>query len=256
MIEKMQVIDQGGRFLVQLAAAGLVMAVLIASSSSSSPSQPVAREARYRLPNEESTVRKEAGRAGIKALFAGIPQRGAVLGDPRAPVTLQFFGDLECKEAKQVMLGVLPLLIRKWVRGGELRIVYRAHQEETIWPDIYDNQEVAALAAGELGKTWEYLDTFYHHQGPEFSRYAIDHFLRAIAGEVPGMNFAKWTAERRNPSLLAQVKRDGQLARHRGIHFTPAFLIGPTGGRAMPLLHFTFTETPAFDEVIERLLRA
>ena len=153
------------------------------------------------------------------------------------------------------MLGVLPLLIRKWVRGGKLRIVYRAHQEETVWPEIYDNQEVAALAAGEQGKAWQYFDIFYHHQGPEFTRYAIDHFLQAIAREAPGLDFARWTADRHDPRLTRQVKRDGQMAKVRRIYFTPAFLIGPTGGHAMPLLHFTFTETPAFDEAIERLLR-
>lgn len=70
-------------------------------------------------------------RARAEALFAGIPQRGATIGDPRAPVTLQFFADLECPEARQVMLGVMPLLIRKWVRGGELRVVYRARRAET-----------------------------------------------------------------------------------------------------------------------------
>jgi protein-disulfide isomerase len=257
MVKKMQVVGQGRRLLAQLAVAGLIMVVLIAFSGSSSSSQPVARQARYRLPAEEPVAHKEAARAGIEALFAGIPQHGPALGNPRAPVTLQFFGDLECPEAKRVMLGVLPLLIRKWVRGGELRIVYRAYQEETIWPDIYKNQEVAALAAGGQEKTWQYLDVFYHHQGLEYTRYAIDHFLQAVAREVPGLDFAKWTADRRETSLARQVKEDGQAAKAYGIYYsTPAFLIGPTGGRATPLLHFTFTETPAFDEAIERLLRA
>src|SRR5271156_809723 len=32
----------------------------------------------------------------VTALLSGIPQRGTVLGDPRAPVTLTYFGDLEC----------------------------------------------------------------------------------------------------------------------------------------------------------------
>jgi hypothetical protein len=150
----------------------------------------------------------------------------------------------------------MPLLIRKWVSGGELRIIYRAKQEESVWPDIYDSQEVAALAAGEQGKAWQYLEFFYHEQGPEFTRYAISHFLESLAREVPGLNFSKWMTERRNPSLLHQVKYDGEIAEDRGINFTPAFLIGPTGGHAVPLWHFTFTETPAFDEVIERLSRS
>jgi len=195
-------------------------------------------------------------RAGVEALFAGIPQHGAALGDPRAPVTLQFFADLECPEARQVMLGVMPLLVRKWVRSGELRVVYRARKAETAWPDIYLKQEVAALAAGNQGKAWQYLAFFYHRQGREFTRYAISHFRQAIAEKVRGLDLAQWRAEQRNPSLAREVKRDARLATARGFRLTPAFLIGPTGGSAVPLLHFTFTETPAFDEAIERVLGA
>jgi hypothetical protein len=69
-------------------------------------------------------------------------------------------------------------------------------------------------------------------------------------------DFARWMTAHRKPSLARQVERDAHLAEARRIYFTPAFLIGPTGGPAKPLLHFTFTETPAFDEAIERLLRA
>jgi hypothetical protein len=256
MVRKMQAIGSGGRFLAQLAVAGLIMAALIALGGSSSSSHATARQTGNLLPPEEPAANEERMARRVEALFAGIPQHGAVLGTPRAPVTLQFFGDLECKEARLVMLGVLPLLIRKWVRSGELRIVYRAHQEETIWPDIYRNQEVATLAAGEQGKAWQYLDFFYHHQGPEFTRYAISHFLQAMAKAVPGLDLDEWSADRHKAQLVREVKRDGNMARGRRIHFTPAFLIGPTGGHATALLHFTFTETPAFDEAIEGLLRS
>jgi protein-disulfide isomerase len=44
--------------------------------------------------------------------LSGIPQHGTELGDPDAPVTILFFGDLQCKESRQVMLGPLPTLIR------------------------------------------------------------------------------------------------------------------------------------------------
>jgi protein-disulfide isomerase len=256
MIRKMQAIGSGGRLLAQLAVAGVIMAALVAFTEPSSSSQPIARQDRHRPSPEGRAAREEKMQARVEALFAGIPQQGAALGDPRAPVTLQFFGDLECPEARQVMLGVMPLLIRKWVRGGELRVVYRPRKAETIWPDIYRKQEVAALAAGGQGKAWQYLDAFYHRQGPEFSRYEISNFRQAIAEKVPGLDLANWRTAQRNPSLGQEVKRDAQLASARGIRLTPAFLIGPTGGHAMPLLHFTFTETPAFDEAIERLLRA
>jgi protein-disulfide isomerase len=252
MVEKMQVMGPGNRFVVQLALAISVMGALVVCTSSPSSSAPLERPVRQviHLPAET----RSAGR--IATLFAGLPQHGALLGSPTAPVTLQFFGDLECKEARQFVLGALPILIRKWVRGDVLRIRYRAHPEETIWPDIYNHQQVAALAAGRQGEMWQYLDVFYHEQGPEFHRYAIDHFLRTIAREVPGLDFREWTAARREPGLTRLLEGDRRVGQEHRIHFTPAFLVGPTGGRAEPLLHFSFTETAAFDEVIEEALKA
>jgi hypothetical protein len=229
--------------------AALIMITLLALSGTSSSSVAVGKR--------EPPPRPKINTASqVKQLFTGIPQQGAVLGDKKAPVTLQFFGDLECKEAKQFVLGALPLLMRKWVRKGQLQIVYRAKQEETIWPDIFNHQEVAVFAAGAQDRAWQYLDVFYHEQGIEFTRYAIDHFLQAIATEVPGLDFARWTAERQDPAFTREVKRDGAIVHRRHIHYTPAFLIGPTGGAAEPLLHFSFTETAGFDEAIERLLPA
>jgi hypothetical protein len=65
------------------------------------------------------------------ALLAGIPQRGPFLGYHTAPVTLQFFGDLQCEDSRQVMLGALPFLIRHWVRAGKLQIRFRSYESDT-----------------------------------------------------------------------------------------------------------------------------
>lgn len=252
MVEKMQVMGSGRRVAAQLAVLGSIMALLVTFSGSPFSSAPIGRPVRqtHHPPREDRGDRRTA------ALFAGLPQRGAVLGDPKAPVTLQFFGDLECKEARLFVLGALPVLIRKWVRRGALRIRYRANPEETIWPGIYNHQQVAALAAGQQDEMWQYLDAFYHEQGPEFHRYAIDHFLRAIARDVPGLDFAEWTADRHKPRLSRQLKRDRRIALEHRIHLTPAFLVGPTGGTVKQLMHFSFTETAAFDQVIEAALEA
>lgn len=232
----------------QLSLAALISAILIALSGSPSSSEPL-RKIRLHPPVEEEVTRR------IEALYAGIPQQGVTLGNPGAPVTLQFFGDLECKESRLFVLGALPFLIRHWVRGGALRIEYRPNPEETIWPDIYNHQEVATFAAGRQGQAWQYLDFFYHEQGPEFTRYAIDHFLRTIAQEVPGLDMAAWTRARHFAGFTQELKRDLRIANSRHIHYTPAFLIGPTGGRSKALLHFSLTETAAFDEAIESSLR-
>ncbi len=41
-------------------------------------------------------------------MVGGIPQSGNTLGAPNAPVTLQYFGDLECPICKEFTLGALP----------------------------------------------------------------------------------------------------------------------------------------------------
>lgn len=249
MIREMQVIGSRTRLFAQLGLAGLVMVALGVSSSPSSRSPSKATPVSF--STDESATRR------IEALFAGIPQRGASLGRPKAPVTLQFFGDLECPEARQLVLGALPVVIRKWVRRGNLRIVYRAYPAETLWPEIFNRQEGAALAAGEQGMLWQYLDFFYHEQGPEFTRYATEHFLMAIAGEVPRLDFARWMTERgghRESALVHRVQADRHLAHRYGIHETPAFMIGPTGDKARHLPHFSLTESAAFDEAVEGVL--
>lgn len=248
MVKKMQVIGSRIRLFAQLGLAALIMVALIALSGSSSSSEPL-RKPRLHPPVEEEAARR------IKVLYAGIPQRGVTLGSPKAPVTLQFFGDLECKEARQFVLGALPLLIRRWVRRGRLRIEYHANPEETIWPDIYNHQQVAVLAAGMQDEGWSYLDFFYHEQGPEFRRYATAHFLHAIAARVPGLDVDRWAADRHRIALTRHLQWDRRVAAQHSIRYTPAFLIGPTGKPAKPLLHFSLIEAAAFDEAIEAVLR-
>jgi hypothetical protein len=244
--------------LTQAGLAGIVMAALLAVSHSSSPSESVARTREGPEPRSFSPGEKAAAERRIEALYAGIPQHGEVLGRPGAPVTLQLFADLECREAHQFALGALPFLVRHWVRDGKLRIVYRGYPEETVWPDIFNHQQAAALAAGRQGKLWQYVDLFYHRQGPEFVRYAITPFLEAMARGVRGLDLERWRAERHEKALVRRVRADVRLGAEYGLRphhwLTPAFFVGPTGGPAKPLLHFSLTESGEFDEAIEGVL--
>ncbi|HEY2714968.1 MAG TPA: thioredoxin domain-containing protein [Solirubrobacterales bacterium] len=190
----------------------------------------------------------------VERTFSGIPQRGSTLGRARAPVTLQFFADPECPEARQFAVQLLPVLVQRWVRDGRLRIEYRGERAETIWPDVFRRQQLAVLAAGEQGKLWQYLEFFYHYQGPEFTRYADDWFLRSIAKEVSGLDLRRWAADREGQGLAGGVAADLRSARERHVIYTPAFLIGPTGGKLERLLHFTLTEPLAFEGAFEAAL--
>jgi protein-disulfide isomerase len=191
-------------------------------------------------------------RTGI--LLKGIPQHGTALGSPRAPVTLQFFGDLQCSESRQVMLGALPFLIRHWVRQGKLRIRFRSLKTDTPeWPE-FTEQQAAALAAGRQGKLWTFIDLFYREQGPEFTYYADDGFLEGIAAQAR-VNLESWESNRETVALVEEIESDEAMAKAKKMESTPSFLIGPTGGASRRLRHFSLEETTAFDEEIRGLLR-
>jgi protein-disulfide isomerase len=174
MITKMQGLKEDKLnylpFALALVVAGLLVVVLTSGSSSAGKATA--------SPEESTAVKR------TEALLGGIPQHGVALGNPKAPVTLQFFADLQCRESRQVMLGALPLLIRHWVRGGKLRLVFRSLETDTHEEAEFLNQQIAALAAGRQEKMWTFVDLFYREQRPEFTHYADDAFLEGIAEQA------------------------------------------------------------------------
>lgn len=203
----------------------------------------------------EATASPEEARAikRTEALLTGIPQRGIALGDPKAPITLQFFADLQCSESRRVMLGALPLLIGHWVRDGKLRILFRSLETDTLKESEFLRQQVAALAAGQQGKMWTFVDLFYREQHPEFTRYADDAFLEGIA-EQAGVSLLAWEEDRDSDGMAREVESDEVMAGLKNMESTPSFSIGPTGGATHRLRHFSFEETTVFDEAIRELL--
>jgi len=209
----------------------------------------------YDTSANKATASPEESRASkrTEALLTGISQHGRVLGEPKAPVTLQFFGDLQCKESRQVMLGALPILIRHWVRNGRLRISFRSLQIDTPDRPEFLKQQTAALAAGRQDKMWTFIDLFYREQRPELTRYADDAFLEGIA-EQAGMSSDLWIEDREAGGWAGKIESDEIMAKAKGLLSTPSFLIGPTGGESRRLLHFSLEEPKAFDEAIRGLL--
>jgi len=246
MIIRMQVIcENKPKCLFSLASIALLIVVIVLAVSGGGST------AKWKTPREPDATRR------TYALLAGIPQRGSVLGYREAPVTLQFFGDLQCLGSRQVMLGALPFLIRRWVRTGKLQIRYRSTESDTAgaggWPEFRE-QQLAALAAGRQNKLWHFIDVFYREQGPEFTGYADRAFLHEI-GVLAGLELEGWDSEREFPEdFVTQLETDETLARKEGLESTPSFLIGPTGGTARPLRHFGLQEPQVFEEAIRGLL--
>jgi protein-disulfide isomerase len=199
---------------------------------------------------------KNATVSEVTSLVGGIAQNGNALGSPTAPITLQYFGDLECPICQKFTLGSLPTIIPRWVRTGKLRIEYRSLETATREPEVFKAQQVAAYAAGKQNKAWNFIETFYHEQGEEDSGYVTEKYLQSIASQVPGLNMTQWTSDRSDPKLAQEVSADAEAAANAGFNGTPSFLIGRSGG-AMKKLEYQSPEDPTFvNEAVEKLLKA
>jgi protein-disulfide isomerase len=194
--------------------------------------------------------------AAVTALIGGIPQAGSTLGSPTAPVTLQYFGDLQCPICKEFTVeGALGPVIEKWVRTGKVRIEYRSMETATHEPEVFKTQQIAALSAGKQNKSWYYIELFYRDQGEENSGYVNEAFLQGLAQQVPGLNLQQWTADRSDPALANTVAADQQAANNFGLTGTPAFMIAHTGGQPKHI-EPSITEASSFDKPIEEALKA
>ncbi len=207
-----------------------------------------------RQESEEAAKAREA-LAAVNEVLTGVPQHGNVLGDPRAPVTLEYFGDLESSPCRQFTLAALPTIIEKWVRADDVRIVYRSLETTTREPKTFALQQAAALAAGKQNEMWYFVELFYQEQGEEGTGYVTGDYLRNLAGQIPALNIAHWATAVGSKAIVNQLEGDRRTAGTLGFTSTPAFLLGHTGRKLKELLIRSVSEPRGFDEAIEALLR-
>jgi protein-disulfide isomerase len=173
--------------------------------------------------------------ASVQQLLSGIPQSGATLGNPKAPITVTYYGDLECPICRDFTLsGGWPQLVSNDIRAGRVKVVYRAFQTATRDPQTFQTQQVAALAAGKQNLFWNYIELFYNEQGQEGTSYVTDNYLTSLAQQVPGLNASTWQTDRKDPTLLSQVQGDIQSGTSRGVQGTPTLIFQGPKGEASP----------------------
>ena len=198
--------------------------------------------------------KKNSTVATVNSIIGGIPQSGNVLGNPNAPVTLQYFGDLECPICREFTLGALPAVIKKYVRSGKVKIEYNSLETATHEQETFRTQQVAAYAAGKQNLAWYFIELFYHEQGQEDSGYVTEKYIQGLAEQVPGLNLPNWSAARNDPTYAEQVTHDAQVANAEGFTGTPSFLIGKSGGHMEKLENPNLEEPSSFEAAINKLL--
>jgi protein-disulfide isomerase len=197
------------------------------------------------------SAKSTADVSAVSNLLAGIPQSGNTLGNPKAPVTITEYADLECPVCDTFALptsattsdgsggsGYLDQLISQYVRTGKAKIVYRSLETATgNGPNasMWTPQQAGANAAGLQNKAWDYIELFYHQQQAETAQYVDQPFLQGIAQQIPGLNLSKWASDQQSQNAQAQVTNDGALAHARGFRYTPTLVIQGPKGQATPI---------------------
>jgi protein-disulfide isomerase len=170
----------------------------------------------------------------------GIPQNGTVLGDPKSKVSVIEYGDLQCPVCKQFSAQVSPDIISSIVRKGTATYDFR--QWVIIGPESTTAAK-AALAAGEQGRYWNFVELFYRNQGTENSGYVTDDFLTSIAEGAGVKDIDKWNSDRDSSKWDSILKRNDSQAKGFGFTGTPSILVEGPGGRK------TFATIPVASQI-------
>jgi protein-disulfide isomerase len=192
------------------------------------------------------------GAVAARSLLAGIPQDGAVLGQPAAPVTLVEYADLQCPYCAQWSLDTFPTLVNEYVRGGKLRIEFRGMA--FLGPDS-EKALSAVYAAGEQDRLWHVLDVLFANQAGENSGWVTDDLLAGLAPSLTGLDGELLLADADGEAVADAIARSEQQAQADGIRGTPSFLLGSTGG-TLELLELTSLDAQAFRSAIDAVLAA
>ena len=159
--------------------------------------------------------------------FRGIPEHDGVLGDPKAPITLTEYVDLQCPVCAEASKQTLPWLVQHYVRTGKVKLELRTLH--FIGPDSERAARVAAGAAAQ-GRLWPFVEAFYAAQGQENSGYVTDGFLRSVA-KAAGVDAGKALAAADGEPALRRVEQADADATRLGVDATPTFTVAKAGGQ-------------------------
>jgi protein-disulfide isomerase len=188
---------------MRLAAIALIAAVVVTAAAvlSSSGAEPA--------PPPEALV------------VDGIPERGGVLGDPAAPVTVTEFVDLQCPVCAAAAREVLPQLLDRHVRPGKVKLELRTLS--FLGPESVRAARVAA-GAERQGRLWAFLEAFYARQGAENSGYVTDAFLREVAAAA-GVDAEAALDAADGEFATDRLERADADAQALGVSGTPTFVV-------------------------------
>lgn len=183
------------------------------------------------------------------ALLRGVPERGIVLGQADAPVTIVEFADLKCPSCRSYALGQQPQVVRELVRTGKANVELRLLGLEAFRPDTLLGRNAAYALAGR-DRMWPFVALVFYNQGDERDPWITAPRLRAIARPAPELRgIPISTAE--TPAGRRLAEQADALAARLDVRATPTFFVRPRGTQ-----DYREVDTGAFGGIADKLARA
>jgi len=147
----------------------------------------------------------------------------AVLGDPKAPVTVYEFADFQCPHCQQYTLEQSKAVKEAFVATGKAKIVW---VNAAFGGAESESAAKAGFCAGEQGKFWPMHDWLFVNQAKLRNEGGFsEERLQDIAGRV-GVDMASFSACLKDPAIQDRLDADDKLLAANGVNSTPTFIIG------------------------------
>ncbi len=183
-------------------------------------------------------IEDEADEGSASALLDSLPEhereaiRRRVLDEQSCD---HIAGELRCSE----------MVVRKRVSRGWLVC---ATGPRRTGKSMFDAQQIAAYAAGEQHRFWDYALLFLAEQRAG-SGYATSAYLEGLARQLPALNLTRWQTMRGTPALLARVRSDATIAHTDRVIATPTLVVA--GANA----HVTLVGDATYRQVVSAIDR-
>jgi protein-disulfide isomerase len=169
-----------------------------------------------------------AGASDANGLFKGIPQKGLVLGDPKAPVTMEMFIDVQCPVCQNYEVTQLPSIVKKYIATGKVQLHLKPWA--FLGPQSFTGRR-GLIAAADQNKGFEYAKLLYDNQGQEESGWLTGREMAILAASVNGLNLAQWQNDTNASSSEKTAQAVSNLATQKKVNSTPTIFVGPTNGK-------------------------
>jgi len=211
----------------------IVLGVVLSGSSGGGGGGVVSSNDLKDLPatGSQSWAGSLAGAPDANGLFKGIPQNDQVLGDPKAPIEMLMFVDVQCPVCQSYEVTNLPTVVQRYIRTGKVQMQLKP------WAFIGGagsqsfSGRLGVIAAAQQNKGYEYAKVLYDNQGAEESGWLTGREMAVIAASVNGLDLAQWRDDVNSSAAQATAKDVDTLAAQKNVQGTPTILVGCKDGK-------------------------